>query len=146
MSTGAPDVPTSLPPPRPPEGAGDPQAMLRRLPPVGEVVETITPADLEFAPRDEWVEELRQALAEVRAKILSGTVGPVALGKSASPEALRSAARRRIERRRDPGCVRVVNGTGVVLHTNIGRAPLPPSALEAVLEHGRGYQLLAADR
>jgi L-seryl-tRNA(Ser) seleniumtransferase len=56
------------------------------------------------------------------------------------------AARRRIARRRDPGCVRVVNAAGVVLHTNLGRAPLPPAALEALARHGRGYQLLAADR
>jgi L-seryl-tRNA(Ser) seleniumtransferase len=120
--------------------------MLRRLPPVGEAVEALTEADLAFAPREEWVEELRHAVAEVRAKILSGAVGPVALGKAGTAGALRAAARRRIERRRDPGCVRVVNGTGVVLHTNLGRAPIPPAALEAVREHGRGYQLLAADR
>lgn len=140
------DLPTALPPPRPPPGAGDPGALLRRLPPVGAVAEALAPEQLAFAPREEWVEELRHALAEVRARILAGEVGPVTLGRAASPEALTAAARKRIERRRDPGLVRVVNATGVVLHTNIGRAALPPAALAAVAEHGRGYQLLAADR
>jgi L-seryl-tRNA(Ser) seleniumtransferase len=119
---------------------------MRSLPQVGAVAEVLSAEDLGFAPREEWIEELRQALAEVRAKVLSGDVGPVALGKAASAEALRAAARKRIERRRDPGLVRVVNATGVVLHTNLGRAALPEAALQAVQEHARGYQLLAADR
>jgi L-seryl-tRNA(Ser) seleniumtransferase len=144
----APDtpLPASLPPPRPPPGAGDPKELLRRLPQVGVVAEGLTSADLAFAPREEWTEELRHALAELRARILSGDLGPVALGRATGAEALTAAARRRIERRRDPGLVRVVNATGVVLHTNIGRAALPPAAMAALAEHGRGFQLLAADR
>jgi L-seryl-tRNA(Ser) seleniumtransferase len=135
-----------LPPPRPPAGAGDPKELLRRLPQVGVVAEGLGEAELAFAPREEWTEELRQAVAEVRAKVLGGGLGPVALGRQTSPDALLAAARKRIERRRDPGLVRVVNATGVVLHTNLGRAALPAAALEALAEHGRGYQLLAADR
>jgi L-seryl-tRNA(Ser) seleniumtransferase len=82
----------------------------------------------------------------VRAAILSGEMGAVGAGRAGLASALLAAARRRIARRRDPGLVRVVNATGVVLHTNLGRAPLPPAALEALARHGAGYQLLAADR
>src|SRR5262245_10414741 len=78
----APGARAALPPPAPPAGAGDPAALLRRLPQVGTVAEALTPDLLAFAPREEWVEELRQALAETRAKILSGSVGPVTLGKA----------------------------------------------------------------
>jgi L-seryl-tRNA(Ser) seleniumtransferase len=122
------------------------QDLLRRLPPVHEVLASLAADDLAYAPREEWAEETRLALAELRAKVLSGGVGPVGLESVASARALLSAARRRMARRRDPGLVRVVNATGVVLHTNLGRAALPAAALDAIAEHGRGYQLLAADR
>ena len=67
---------------KPPEGAGDPAALLRRLPPVNDVLDAITDNDLDYAPREEWVEETRQALAELRAKILGGSVGPLVLERS----------------------------------------------------------------
>ena len=37
---------------------------------------------------------------------------------------------------------RLVNATGVILHTNLGRAPLCPEALDRILEVGRGYSNL----
>ncbi len=146
MSAIDPDVLPPPPPPSPPEGAGDPQVLLRRLPPVNDVLAALADEDLAYAPRDEWLEDVRQALAEVRAKVLSGALGPHLVERSAAARSVLDAARRRIARRRDPGCVRVVNATGVVLHTNLGRAALPPAALAALEEHARGYQLLAADR
>ncbi len=135
-----------LPRPKPPEGAGDIPALLRSLPPVGEVAQVLSDKDLAFAPREEWIEEIRQAISELRAKVLSGKLGPVSLGRHREPTALREGARRRIQRRRDPGLIRVVNATGVVLHTNIGRAAMPQAAMDAIAAHGHGFQLLAADR
>ena len=58
-----------LPPPTPPEGADDPQTLLRSLPPVNEVLDAVGNAELEIAPREEWVEEVRQALSDLRALV-----------------------------------------------------------------------------
>ena len=145
MTPTEPDPTAPLPAPTPPPGAGDPQALLRRLPPVNEVLDTLGEADLARAPRAEWLTEVRQSLSDLRAQVTSGSIGPVVLARAGTVEAVRSAALRRIERRRDPGCVHVVNGTGVVLHTNLGRAALAPAALDALAAEAHGYQLLAAD-
>ncbi len=40
---------------------------------------------------------------------------------------------------------RVVNATGVVLHTNLGRAPMAPRAAEAAMEAALGYSNLELD-
>lgn len=40
------------------------------------------------------------------------------------------------------GVRRVINGTGVILNTNLGRAPLPPQVLENMLQVGRSYSSL----
>ncbi len=141
----APDPRAPLPAPTPPEGAGDPQALLRALPPVNGILDGLGSAELEMAPREEWLTEIRQSLSDLRAKVLSRSIGPVVFATSSTPEVITAAARRRIERRRDPGCVRVVNATGVVLHTNLGRAAMPPAAHEALAAEAHGYQLLAAD-
>jgi L-seryl-tRNA(Ser) seleniumtransferase len=40
---------------------------------------------------------------------------------------------------------RIVNATGVILHTNLGRAPLCPEALQRIMEVGKGYSNLEFD-
>ena len=54
------------------------------------------------------------------------------------------AAALRLEGRRAPGPARVVNATGVLLHTNLGRAPLAGAAREAVLR-ASGFSTLELD-
>ncbi len=56
-----------------------------------------------------------------------------------------AAARAELERLRAPSLRRVLNATGVIVHTNLGRAPLPAAALERVAEVGRGYSNLELD-
>jgi L-seryl-tRNA(Ser) seleniumtransferase len=50
-----------------------------------------------------------------------------------------------LERLLTPRLRRVINGTGVVVHTNLGRAPLAAEALERVHEVARGYSNLEYD-
>ena len=56
-----------------------------------------------------------------------------------------SAADRYLARLDRPGLRAVLNGTGVVLHTNLGRAPLSRAALDSVMSVGRGYCNLEFD-
>jgi L-seryl-tRNA(Ser) seleniumtransferase len=71
----------------------------------------------------------------------------VASAGAASPPLLidPGALSARIQRLLRPSLRRVVNATGVVLHTNLGRAPLPARALARVQEIARGYCSLEYD-
>ncbi len=54
---------------------------------------------------------------------------------------LRAAAARRLQ----PSLRRVINATGVILHTNLGRAPLAPAAAARLAEIASGYSNLELD-
>ena len=45
-----------------------------------------------------------------------------------------------------PKTIRVLNGTGVILHTGLGRAPLSEASLQAIQEQVRGYTLVEVER
>jgi L-seryl-tRNA(Ser) seleniumtransferase len=65
---------------------------------------------------------------------------------SAEPfEFLLAEVAERIERDAANRLLPVINATGVLLHTNLGRAPLAPQALAAALEIGEGYSNLEYD-
>jgi L-seryl-tRNA(Ser) seleniumtransferase len=112
-------------------------ALLRRLPSVDEVLqEPATRALLERLPRWAVLEGVREALDRARRQILSG---------GAVPEDLAAAGAVLAEAKARPTLRRVINATGVILHTNIGRACLPEAALKAALEAGRAYSTLEFD-
>jgi L-seryl-tRNA(Ser) seleniumtransferase len=81
------------------------------------------------------VEAARAVLARAREEIGEGFEPGDLTGRLAAELA---AARR-------PALRRVLNATGVILHTNLGRAPLADAALERVREIGRGYSNLEYD-
>ena len=108
------------------------QDRLRELPQVGEMLEH---ADLTQASLPRWTikEGVREALAERRAALLAGgeaDVSPAAVAASALARA-RELARHHLRR--------VVNATGVVVHTNLGRSPLAPEAVERLTEVAGRY-------
>jgi L-seryl-tRNA(Ser) seleniumtransferase len=94
---------------------------LRDLPSVDEIVERLKDVD---APRKLLVEETRRVIAGAR--------------KDLRPD-IEEQVRRNIEELRCPSLKRVINATGVVLHTNLGRAPGADgySNLEYDLAEGR---------
>jgi L-seryl-tRNA(Ser) seleniumtransferase len=78
---------------------------------------------------------VRDVVAEARRAALAGGVPRF------SDEDIRERALRLARGSLAP----VLNGTGVVVHTNLGRAPLAPEALEAAARVGRGYATLEYD-
>jgi len=60
-------------------------------------------------------------------------------------ETIRDAIARRLAHSENEGLVPVLNGTGIVLHTNLGRAPLAAEAIDALAQIARGYSNLEFD-
>src|SRR2546423_10032443 len=105
---------------------------LRDLPSVDELARD---ERLAGEPPGRAVEAARAALARAREEIRAGH----------DPGDLGERALRELSSARKPSLRRVLNATGVIVHTNLGRAPLPAAALERALEIGRGYSNLEYD-
>jgi L-seryl-tRNA(Ser) seleniumtransferase len=86
-------------------------------------------------PRSVLVRAVREAVAEVR----EGGGAPADLSLWAE------AVGRRIAHATAPTLRRCINATGVVVHTNLGRAPLADAAARAVAETAAGYGTLEYD-
>ena len=84
---------------------------------------------------------LRGVIEEVRARLLAPD-GPVEVP---APDALVALAAARLHAAHAPGLVRVINATGIILHTNLGRAPLAAEALAAITEAASAYCNLEYD-
>jgi L-seryl-tRNA(Ser) seleniumtransferase len=97
---------------------------------------------LEAEPRPLVTDALAAVQERLRAALGSGH--PPA-GDWRSMEWHLVEVRQEIARLRAPSLRRVINATGVVLHTNLGRAPLAPQAVEAVRAAAAGYSNLEYD-
>jgi L-seryl-tRNA(Ser) seleniumtransferase len=88
---------------------------------------------LDSAPRAAVVAAVRESLEAARTR----RAGP--------PEHWEEDVRERLTQRVGPGLLPVLNATGVVLHTNLGRAPLAGPAIEAMASIAGGYSNLELD-
>src|SRR5262249_35814859 len=90
-------------------------------------------------PRRRLTEAAREVLAAERRRVLEGAAG------AASSEVLAERVLARLSERGVFSLSPVVNGTGVVLHTNLGRALLSPLARERLAAAAAGYTNLEMD-
>jgi L-seryl-tRNA(Ser) seleniumtransferase len=119
-----------------------PPDLLRRIPRVDRVLDSDDLAPLfDEHPRAEIVRALRGALDELRRRAWQGSLGEDDL----ELEAVCALVRETLERRSRPYYCRVVNATGVLLHTNLGRAGLADEAVAALAELAPHPQRLEVD-
>ncbi len=112
---------------------------LRALPSVQRLLESEAAAALmATTSRQAVTDALRHALNRSRDAIRGG-------GRPASAEDILLAAAQRLHHEAQPALRRTINATGVVLHTNLGRAPLAAQAVQAASEAARGYCNLEFD-
>jgi L-seryl-tRNA(Ser) seleniumtransferase len=93
--------------------------------------------------RTALLDALREETSELRHRLGSGEVAAVTLAEAVQAIEHGTAGRLRAAMR--PSLVRVINASGVILHTNLGRAPLSPAALDRVREVAGGYTNLEYD-
>lgn len=116
------------------------KALLRELPPVDDVLRHLTAGSdtPDHQSHTAAVRAVRAAIAEARKAILAGGACPdtAALAERAL-ELLHTSSR--------PALRPVINATGVIINTNLGRAPLSTAAIAAMNEVARGYSNLEYD-
>lgn len=116
------------------------KALLRNLPSIDRLLGHLAAVRLiDSCGRPLTVEALRLVLEEARTQVLAGS------DSIPSDALLIAAAQNLLEQWLTPTLRRVINATGVIVHTNLGRAPLSDAALEAIREVGGGYSTLEFD-
>src|SRR5579885_2421850 len=109
---------------------------LRLLPSVEELLQSATGKRLsERYTRPLALAAIRASLAQARSEIRAGVPCP-------PQEALLARAEQALQREQQPHLRPVINATGVIINTNLGRAPLSQQAIEAVQRVAAGYSNL----
>jgi len=116
------------------DGVRPPGELLRRLPKVDRLLD-----DPLFAPplsahsRAETLATIREVLEELRARGARGELD----AQEIEPAAIERAVRARLVAAAVPYYRPVINATGVVLHTGLGRAPIAPEVADALSDRVR---------
>jgi L-seryl-tRNA(Ser) seleniumtransferase len=120
-------------------------ALLRKIPSVDELLGRPLVVDLSRrAGRALVLDVTRQVLAAVRAELAEAAT-PETFAEAASMNALERRIAREVDAWLTPSLRPVINATGVVLHTNLGRAPLSAEALDRLRDAAAGYSNLEYD-
>jgi L-seryl-tRNA(Ser) seleniumtransferase len=124
-------------------------ARLRELPSVDELLGRVRLRELaERAGRGIVTQAARSVLGDVRERLKSGDGAGVDEGESGAADLAAEIEARvaaEVETMLAPSLRRVINATGVILHTNLGRAPLAAGAIEEIAETATRYSNLEYD-
>ena len=116
------------------------QKSLSEIPSVDELLKSPQGAQWLCAfPRKTVIQAIRTVLESVRSKILAGQT------KDIAPDTIPACIEAEIKKLSSYSLLRLINATGIVLHTNLGRAVLSEKALENIYMIGRGYSNLEYD-
>ena len=116
---------------------------LRQIPPVNDVLRAEELAAFRDIVDQPFVTEiLDNVLSETR-RDLAQSKSPASRAELTS--AIAGKVAHRIRESLEPSLRRVINASGVVLHTNLGRAPLPEGAIEHLQRVSAGYSNLEFD-
>jgi L-seryl-tRNA(Ser) seleniumtransferase len=118
--------------------------LYRKLPSVNEVmaVSAVTSLAASYG-RDSAVDAVRVVLARLRQEITSGLLNENALELALS--GLAGAVENQLRQAMSYSLRPLINATGVILHTNLGRAPLGDAAIEHIRETAASYSNLEFD-
>lgn len=120
----------------------DRRSLLRKLPAIDKLLASPLLVELEEAQphrlireaAQETVEMLRQQILDEQAELPEMDI-----------DAVVKKVAQRVMHKSQPSLRRVINVSGTVLHTNLGRAPLSQEALQAISEVAQGYSNLEYD-
>jgi L-seryl-tRNA(Ser) seleniumtransferase len=118
----------------------DTNALLRTLPKTDEVLaDPVLSHTLAEVPRALVVDAVRGSIEDARARLLAGDTFEL------SPETIARDAMARATLAAKPSLRRVINATGIIVHTNLGRSVLSEAAAAAVAQVASGYSTLEYD-
>ena len=118
------------------------KTLLKNLPKIDEVIGLLEKQGIyEKVSREIVLEVCRSVVQKLRDDILIAPDKKLPAVTSDATGAARNVSSQ-IDNLYDYRLKRLVNATGVILHTNLGRAPLCPEALDRILEVGQGYSNL----
>lgn len=122
----------------------DTKLLYQQLPQVGEILETSAMKELvRRYPRPSVLDAVRQVLESIRSEIAQGSHTGQTV--SAAIDRLGERVKELLHRGSQAELQPVINATGVMLQTNLGRAPLSEEAIERIGAVARGYCNLEYD-